>query len=44
VIASYRNIDKATWRKVVVINNGKKKTTKIDIDLASEALNVSVKK
>lgn len=44
VTAAYRDIDKATWRKVVAVDVTKNKTSKIDINLESESLNVSIKK
>ena len=44
VTAAYRDIDKATWRKVIAVDITKNKTSKIDINLESEALNVSIKK
>lgn len=40
ITAAYRDINSATWRKVIAVDPTKNKTSKIDIDLESEALNV----
>ena len=42
IVAEYRDIDKATWKKTIKVVNKPNKETVIHLDLESEALAVSV--
>ena len=42
IVAGYRNINKATWKKLIKLVNEPNKETIIHLDLESEALAVSV--